>query len=355
MLCSRGNINLSRQERIPQIRIGDKNGKGRDSMYQEREFGGYFSLELPYGGEYFSGRYEVRRLNSGRSAIYQAYQDSGAERVWLPVYLCPSVCEFLKRKNVHMDFYNIGLDFLPEKASIGKSDILLWVNYFGIQGLSQIQEINRRYENVIFDNTQAFFSPVQENSYNVFSCRKFFGVSDGAYLIKRKFQKCEERIEPSQTLETAGYLWESIDKSTNDCYIKSLENEHRLEREDVMGMSRITRKILGGIDYKEDAQRRIINFKSLCEYLGKYNQLNINMTDHAPMVYPFLVENKELRSYLVQNKIYVPQWWKVVVQNKKANGWERYLAEYLIPLPIDQRYTKEDMMLMKDIVIGGLK
>ena len=41
---------------------------------------------------------------------------------------------------------------------------------------------------LIIDNTQAFYEPPRKGAYNVYSCRKFFGVSDGAYLIKEGIQ-----------------------------------------------------------------------------------------------------------------------------------------------------------------------
>ena len=69
-------------------------------MHMDSEYGGYLPLELDSRNEYYSTNteYEVRKYNSGRCAIYQAVKDSGASRVWLPVYLCDTVYNFLKRK-----------------------------------------------------------------------------------------------------------------------------------------------------------------------------------------------------------------------------------------------------------------
>lgn len=72
------------------------------------------------------------------------------------------------------------------------------------------------------------------------------------------------------------------------------------------------------------------------------------------MVYPLLVRNKKLRQYLIGHKVYVSQWWKAVLQDPAGNAFEKKLSEYLLPLPVDQRYTKEDMLDIYHLVQNGL-
>ena len=314
--------------------------------------GGYFSLELAQGREFFQNNrdYYVRRYNSARSAICRAIYDSGAEKVWLPYYLCPSVKEFLDKEEIKYSLYHIDRDFLPKELKVKENEIVLWVNYFGMISEEKYQKIHQMYHKVIFDNTQAFFEKPNAGAYNVYSCRKFFGVSDGAYLIA-KFSKNDEILMTSRTIDSARFLLESIETSTNDCYMQSLENERRIEQEGIRTMSKITRRILDSIDYEYIAIRRKRNFEVINNYLKAYNLFHFDFMPNVPMFYPFLTLNCDLRERLICRKIYVPQLWKAVAEDQNSNEWERFLSQNLVVLPIDQRYTEEDMVQMKDIVL----
>ena len=39
----------------------------------------------------------------------------------------------------------------------------------------------------------------------------------------------------------------------------------------------------------------------------------------------------------------------------KTNEFEKYLASYLIPLPIDQRYRQDDMVYIAEIIMRVLQ
>ena len=93
----------------------------------------------------------------------------------------------------------------------------------------------------------------------------------------------------------------------------------------------------------------------LDKYLGNYNKLLFVRSDiEAPQVYPLLIENELLRDYLIEKKIYIPRWWKKVIIEDHANEFEKYLARYLLPLPIDQRYDSADMQVMAGIILDFL-
>ena len=322
----------------------------------DSEYGGYLPLELDSRNEYYSTNteYEVRKYNSGRCAIYQAVKDSGASRVWLPVYLCDTVYNFLKRKNVPVEFYNIGHDFLPENICTKDTDIVVWTTYFGAINKNQLQKTVRRYHNLIIDNTQGFYIPPQRNVYNVYSCRKFFGVPDGSYLISNSFKNPDEKLPYSDSIKTLRYLVDSIETSTNEAYAESLENEDRITNEDVMAMSRFTERVLTSVDYEKNQKTRLENYSVYNSILGSINEFKISNPEYAPMTYPLLVKSEGLRYGLVSKKIYVPQWWKAVISDPRSNKWEKYLSQYLIPLPIDQRYEKQDIEYVAQSVLNLL-
>ena len=51
-----------------------------------------------------------------------------------------------------------------------------------------------------------------------------------------------------------------------------------------------------------------------------------------------------------EKKIYIPTLWPSVFDFSKANDAEYFMAENILPLPIDQRYEEEDM----DFIIAAL-
>lgn len=318
-----------------------------------KEYGGYLPLELNETGHYFAAyEKDMVMLQCGRMAFAYILRDTNANRLYLPRYLCPSVGEYLNR-SVEIVLYDVDEKFEPVGVSPEKEDYLLWVNFFGLASPAQQEAILRRYKNVIFDNTQAFYAKPFMQAYNVYSCRKFFGVGDGAYLIREGIGQIE--LEKNYGYESGGFLLKSLEMGTNEAYCEYLDNESRFEEEGLREMSVLSQKIMKSIDYRRAAERRRRNFYVLHEHLQEVNELKIELPGGAvPMVYPLLVRNKKLRQYLIGHKVYVSQWWKAVLQDPAGNAIEKKLSEYLLPLPVDQRYTKEDMLDIYHLVQNGL-
>ena len=85
----------------------------------------------------------------------------------------------------------------------------------------------KNFKNLIIDNCHAFFSPPIEGAFNCYSTRKFFGVSDGAYLIKDNF--ClSNTIEKDTSFANAVHLIKQWDTGVHSGYPESLNNESRL-------------------------------------------------------------------------------------------------------------------------------
>ncbi|VEE10099.1 Uncharacterised protein [Chryseobacterium gleum] len=61
------------------------------------------------------------------------------------------------------------------------------------------------------------------------------------------------------------------------------------------------------------------------------------------MVYPFRTKNKDLKKQLINRKIYCATYWPNVFEwcSEETNSY--ILAEEIIALPIDQRYSINDM------------
>lgn len=182
------------------------------------------------------------------------------------------------------------------------------------------------------------------------------GVPDGAYLIGENI--INKNIEEDISYEKMIFLFKAIEKSTNEAYLDYLKNEMKLEEKKILGMSKLTQQLLTSFDYKKIKEIRNKNFNYLHKKLRKYNEISkyLNLDDvGSPMVYPFLIENEELREYLIKNKIYIPNWWKYLLEKVDIQSLEYKLSKYLLPLPIDQRYKECDMEYIANIIINFIE
>lgn len=317
----------------------------------QREYGGYLPLELPQKQEYFGRDANVLRLNSGRSAICAALAQARPARVWLPYYNCDSVWQAVMRAGIPAQRYRLGEDWLPQCPPLAEGEWLLYVNYFGTASPQTLQEVKRRWPRLILDCTQAFFCrPLPDaDSYSVYSCRKFFGVPDGAYLIHDGLAPAD--YPPDSSWRSAGFLLRCIDENTNSAYADSMENEKRFEG-GIRTMSPLTQRILASIDYEAVRCRRRRNYETLCRRLQPYNGFACPPDADTAMVYPFYCECPALRRRLIEHKVYVSQWWKYLLELLPPDSLEARFSNWLLPLPVDQRYTPADMEELADLVLS---
>ena len=69
------------------------------------------------------------------------------------------------------------------------------------------------------------------------------------------------------------------------------------------------------------------------------------------MIYPYLIQDGDkLRKWLIEHKVYVAKYWSNVEEWLNEDSFEVYLANDLLPLPIDQRYGKEEMKYIIQLI-----
>jgi hypothetical protein len=298
--------------------------------------GGYFGLELRQTGEYHSG---AIRLNTGRNALEYILRARGYKKIFLPFYTCHVLLQPIEKLGMQYEYYQINeqLEPLFDYATLGHDDVFLYTNYFGLKN-AYLQELVGQVENLIVDNAQAFYSRPLAGIDTFYSARKFFGVPDGAYLFTES--SLANLFEQDFSTERCAHLLLRLDDSAEKGYANFVENDLALDHNPIRLMSRLTKSILDSIDYSAVSEQRISNFTYLHTALKKENELDIDFdTIGVPMVYPFLTNNAALRKYLMQERIYVAQYWPEVLSLVPANAIEHRFAANLIPLPIDQRLS----------------
>ena len=312
-----------------------------------KPIGGYFSLELNNGWE---RHHDALRLNAGRYALEYILKARKYSKVYIPYYICDSVLQPFKRLGVKYEFYHINEQLEPATKLHPKDDeAVLYVNYFGLKN-RLADTFCYAYRNTILDCTQAFYSE-HGNKYDspewncdtFYSCRKYFGVPDGAYL----YTNCllDEELQQDESFERMMFLTKRIDRSPQEGYADFHANDKALSTVGMRRMSKLTETMMCSIDYSEKANRRIHNFHVLDKALRDTNRFQWPMDyGTVPLVYPYYVENgAALRQHLIDHQVFCARYWPNVMEWCQPDDWEYRLAENLVCLPIDQRYDEDDM------------
>lgn len=305
-----------------------------------KAIGGYFSLELPRYEEYHKG---ALRLNTGRNCLEYILRSRKYKKVYIPYYTCEVILEPFKKTGTEYEYYNINYDFeLVDDVCVDQDEALLYTNYYGLKQ-RYVEHLAERYsQQLIIDNTQAFFAKPVEGIDTFYTCRKFFGVPDGAYLYTNKMLDIE--LEQDESYERFASLLKRIDISPEAGYSDFREVSKSLIGQPIKRMSKLTERLMQSIDYDDVAKKRGENFMQLHNALCDSNHLNLPLdVDTVPMVYPYMVSQEGLREKLIENKIFVARYWPNVLDWTEKGSIDYQFTEQMLPIPIDQRYDIEDM------------
>lgn len=318
------------------------------------EIGSFIELQLPTGREFYNQKNDIARLNTGRMGIWHAFRITGCKRIWIPVYQCDSIRDVFRSKGVEMCFYHQDRNFTPTDIEALDTDAVLLVNYYGIMSSSRMAELAKTYKHAIIDCAQAFFCNPIDGVLMVYSCRKFMGVPDGSYVVGKNAHQFVGNYSQSYSSDTAGFLLKRIEYG---CEGKGYEsrslNEHRIDSEDCMQMSKLTRALLDAEDYEFNRQMRQDNFIYAHKLFREINRIEATRymdSDTVPMVYPLVVEDDTLLQRLINAKHFQGHWWSYICNEQPADSFEYWLSRYMIPITIDQRYGKKELDYLANVV-----
>ncbi len=309
------------------------------------EIGGYLGLEKLIHHEYYP---ELIAVNTGRNALLYLLKAKNIKKLYIPYFLCDSVSGICERYQYEYECYHITSDFLPIfDKELGKNEYLYIVNFYGQISNEKIMQLKSKYENIIVDNVQAFFQKPLPFIDTLYSCRKFFGVPDGAYISTMSELMEELPIDVSQ--ERMKHILGRFEGIASEYYNAFQMNDRLFESLELRQMSLLTHNILGAIDYEEVRNKRNENYAVLEKIFDRRNKLKLH-TPQGPYAYPLYCEKGlGLRKKLVQNNIYIATLWPNVLENNE--GLEKDYAENILPLPCDQRYSVKDMEYMASLIL----
>ena len=310
--------------------------------------GGYFELELPKGEEYHEN---ALRLNTGRNAFEYILRAKQYKKVYLPYYTCDVMLEPIEKLELEVEFYHIDENLLPQfdYSKVKATEVFVYTNYFGVCD-NNVDKVAQQCKSLIIDNSQAFYSKPLKGIDTFYSPRKFFGVPDGAYLYTDTL--LDDGFETDISYQRFEHLLGRIDIGTEEFYGTFKSNDDSLMNQPIKKMSKLTQRLLSSIDYKSVAESRKQNFEYLDSKLSKNNLLNLNLSSNSvPLVYPYHVDlGAELKKKLIDNKIFVATYWPNVSKWTKDTALENKITKDLIALPIDQRYTEKDILIINHII-----
>lgn len=273
-----------------------------------KEIGGYFQLEEMPGEEYYPDLY---RVNLGRTALLWLLKSRRCRKILLPYFLCGSVVHTCQENQIETEFYHLNekLEVLYPKEQLPEGEYLYLVNYYGQLSDSRISEYKKIYGNIIVDHTHAFFQKPLKGIDTLYSCRKFWGVSDGAYLSTDTSLTENKTVDYSA--ERMKHILGRYEHNAGTYYKDMLENAAKYDGMELRQMSKLTQNLLKAVDYDRAKKKREENYRILGELLPSESIFNQTVPE-GPFAYPYFhADGMKLRRYLAEKKIFVPTYWKI--------------------------------------------
>lgn len=311
-----------------------------------REIGGYIELDT-YRGKMLHD--DGIKLNCGRCALDYIIKTKNIKKMYVPKFMCDSNDRILKENGIEIRYFSIGKDFKPILENRQSNEWLYVVNYYGQLSNDYIKNLG---ENIIVDNAQAYFTEPIPGIDTIYTCRKFFGVADGAILYT---DEKLSNISQDESYDRMHFLLGRYEHTASEFYQEYVDNNDYFENQPIKRMSKLTENLLHGIDYDFVKQRRTENFEYLDKRLSLVNKLSLRVPQGAFM-YPLYVDNgAEIRKRLQAEKIFIPTLWPSVFEICVDDELEYDMAKNILPLPVDQRYTTEDMEYMVKNIFKYMK
>lgn len=320
-------------------------------MREIREIGGYLELENFGGKEYYPG---LCALNLGRTALLYLLRARGYKKIYLPYYLCDSVTEACREENCQIEFYRVDRQMRPLLEKKPEKDACVYlVNYYGQLTDDKILQYQSVYGRIIVDHVQAFFQKPLQGVDTIYSCRKFFGLPDGAYLSAEGLDGRELPLDRSAS--RMGHILGRYEDGGSCHYQTMLENAEMFHREPAKQMSTLTHNLLRGIDYQRVRQKRTENYEILREKLSEKNGMQF-LPVRGALCYPFYTpKGCAIRKEMAQRRIYIPVYWGNVIREQEPGTAEYDFAANILALPCDQRYGREEMERIAEVLLELLE
>lgn len=316
-------------------------------------------------------------FNTGRAAIESVFlqlKEKGYETVLLPSFLCDSVRDATIRAGMQISYYEIKKDLSIDVSSvhIEKRSIFYVLQYFGKrlekEMLSLIFQAKANEVIIVEDISLSLLSSDGEyvgfGDYIIGSLRKWFPIPDGGIVLSRHLE--EYKRASSVNEYTFYYFLAQILKKE---YLHNKDRNQEQKRyflsynEDAMrtlfedytirDISKISIDILKSLDFNEIRSKRIANYDFLCSLIHTIPQVKIIVDRKGEMtplgLFILCDERDKLIHHLISNGVYCNIHWRTNESTKLYPDSE-YLSNCCLTIPCDQRYGKEEMNYIFEVI-----
>lgn len=324
-----------------------------------------------------------RLLSSARGAISlileKEAQRFNNKKVLLPAYICDSVIQPFLDKGFECLFYDVDTHLQPdpesfELASRKNPGLLIHLGYFGFNSSQNLkpllQNLSEKGTFIIEDETHTMLSHFEKfkgNDRSFGSIRKWLGVPCGAYVSSynndsNQFPKnvAQKYVDlRTEAMQLKGRYLINPNEVLKKRYLKIFAQAQEVLEKDTnyYDIDPLSESILYSSDYGGIIERRRENYKFLLENLNGIDTIQIPfpvLPDNVtPLFFPILVKGNRdrLRTFLTQHQVYCPIHWPKPGLLKKIQPLKSdNIYENILSIPIDQRYNKQHMTRIVDLV-----
>ena len=309
-----------------------------------QEIGGYLELEDFGGAPHHAGAVE---LDSARSCLAYLIELRGIRAIALPDLMCSAVAKTCDRAGCVHRAYRVGEGLLPDWGGLdlAEGEWLYLADFYGTLPAAAVERaIAASGGRVVVDEVQGFFRRPWSGVDTLYTCRKYFGVPDGAYLVTRDARRLARELSLCRSSERMAYVLGRCEDGGSAHYSEYSQIESTIGVNGPELMSEVTRRLMTGMDYGRVKAIRERNFAELQRLLGPLNLMDAG-NPVGPYMYPFLVNRATgFRRKLAKKSIYVPTLWPNVLHECQTDSAAYFYASNILPLPVDQRYRAKDMV-----------
>ena len=311
-------------------------------------------------------------FSHGRAAMIWLIQNLGPfQSAVVCAYTWPEIPRLVGRYGLKVGFFDFGQEDLEElvKSLPGRCLVIVPV-FYGFKPWIEYQSLAKKIGDkavVLLDAAQTAFGFEDYSVPHggaVMSCpHKATALNDGAVLavdrlspeLKQKQEKLIPAEEFHMTKKQGRLLLDTGDEEKEQEGLRLIAGLEEPWRSDPpQRMTDQSKKELACLDAQAHARIRIENYQQLRKRLDGYIPA-VDLSLGVPFANPVTVNNREeVLQKLYAKRVFATRLWHNAVYEEKRHPAAADYAKRLMALPIDQRYNRNDMDQLADIVIASL-
>lgn len=320
-------------------------------------------------------------VRDGRQAIrlvLQGIKHIQERNCYLPAYLCRSILQPFQEMGLNVHFYGHQHPLIQNIDEDVCDSVIFIIDYFGTEFVvdKRIRKLLQQGNCVIVDVTHSILDKEKiklhhENLYYISSLRKIFPIPDGAVIFHSHNDlgiDVDSMPDYTPMLDAMVlknlYLYEGV-KSLNiynsdlkKLYLSLYAAYEENKDQHIVQISKIpiiSVLILANLTFDTLLKRRSQNLLTVYERVSDDEIFLFSCKDiKSPFMVPLYLQNNTKRELvkhmLLRNNVYPPIHWQLKGVVPETFEYEHHLSSSILSIPIDQRYSIEDMINIANIL-----